>query len=99
MVTKGAEGGGGVDWDLGIGMCTLLYVEWMGNAELQYSTEKFTQYPVITCTGMDMCICISESLCYIAEINTTSSISCSSRTLKKDRGGSSRHGAVVNESD
>ena len=32
-------------------ICTLLYMEWMVNRDLLYSTEKSTQYSVITYVG------------------------------------------------
>ena len=59
--------GGGKDWDLRTGICTLWYMEWMVNRDFLYSTRKSTQYSVITY----MCVCITESLCNIEEINTT----------------------------
>ena len=40
-------GGGGVDWSVGIGICTLRYMEWVANSELLYSTENSNQYSVI----------------------------------------------------
>ena len=36
-----------------------------------YSTGPSIQYSVITYMGMDMCICMTESICCTAEINTT----------------------------
>ena len=32
----------------GIGICTLLYREWMVKGDLPYSTRNFTQYSVMT---------------------------------------------------
>ena len=60
-------------WD---GICTLSYVEWMVNEDLPCSTGNSTQYSMITdrkriWKRMDKCICITESLCCTAEINTT----------------------------
>ena len=49
----------------------LLLMEWVVNGDLLYSTGKSTQYSVIVYMRMDMCICITESLCCAAEVNTT----------------------------
>ena len=37
-----------MDWKFGTGICTLLYMEWMVNRNLLYSTGNCTQYSVIT---------------------------------------------------
>ena len=34
-------------WDLGISRCKLLYLEWINNKVLLYSTGNYIQYPVI----------------------------------------------------
>ena len=47
MVTKGEEGGRGMDWDSGVGRCKLLHIEWINNKVLTYSTGNYIQYPVI----------------------------------------------------
>ena len=47
IFTKG-EKWGGMDWEFGIGICTLLYMEWMVDVDLLYSTGNSIQYPVIT---------------------------------------------------
>ena len=44
MVAKGV-GGGGKDWEFGISKCKLLYIGWINNKVLLYSTENYTQYP------------------------------------------------------
>ena len=49
----------------------LLLMEWVVNGDLLYSTGKSTQYSVIVYMRMDTCICITESLCCVAEVNTT----------------------------
>ena len=46
-------GGGGMDWELGIGKCTLLYMEWMINGDQLYSRGKSTQCSVITYMGKE----------------------------------------------
>ena len=40
-----------MDWGFGIGMCTLLYVEWMVNRDLLRIAENSTQYSVIISMG------------------------------------------------
>lgn len=52
-----------MDWELGIGTFTLLYVEWMVNRDLLHSTGNSTQYSVITYMGKEsekawICVCI-----------------------------------------
>ena len=43
----GCQGvGGGLDWELGISRCKLLYIEWINNNVLLYSTGNYIQYPV-----------------------------------------------------
>ena len=75
MVAKWEEGGGGIDWEFGINRCKLLYIEWINNKFLLYSTRNYIQYPVINCNGKNRkknaYICITESICCEAEINTT----------------------------
>ena len=36
-----------------IGLCTLLYMEWMVNGDLQYSTGNSTQHSVIAYMGKE----------------------------------------------
>ena len=45
----GCQGGGGrgMDWDFEISRCKPLYVGWMDNKVLLYSTGNYIQYPVI----------------------------------------------------
>ena len=37
-----------MNWGFGIGICILLYMEWMVNSDLLNSTGNSTQYSVIT---------------------------------------------------
>ena len=37
---------GGMDWEFGVSRCKLLYIEWINNKVLMYSTGKCIQYPV-----------------------------------------------------
>ena len=49
----GGGGGGGMDWEFGISRCKLLYIEWINNKVLLYSTGNYIQYPVINHNGKD----------------------------------------------
>ena len=67
------RGQGGKDWEFGISRCKLLYIGWINNIVLLYSTGNYIQYPVINYNGKEYekeYICISESFSYTAEINT-----------------------------
>ena len=48
MVTRGKGRGGGIDWECGIDMYTLLYLKQITRKDLLYSTGNFVQYSVIT---------------------------------------------------
>ena len=50
---KGKGGVGRMDWRFGISICTLWYMEWMVNRDLQYSTWNSTQYSVIIYMGKE----------------------------------------------
>ena len=43
MVTKGKEGGSGVDGKSGVGRCKLLHLEWVSNEVLLDSTGSYIQ--------------------------------------------------------
>ena len=63
-----------MDWEFGVSRCRLLYIGWINNKVLLYSTGNYIQYPVINHNGKEyekVYICITESLCCTAEINTT----------------------------
>ena len=47
----GRVGGRGRDWELGISRCKLLYIGWINNKVLLYSTGNYFQYPVINHSG------------------------------------------------
>ena len=51
VVAKEEGGGGGVEF--GISRCKLLYVEWINNKILLYSTGNYIQYPVINHNGKE----------------------------------------------
>lgn len=59
-----------MDWRFGDGKCTLLYTEWMINRDQWDSAGKSSQCSVINSMGMDVCICMAESLCGTSEIIT-----------------------------
>ena len=74
MVAKGEEGGRGLDWEFGISIRKLVYIEWINNKVLLYSTGKYNQYPVINHNGKEYekeYIYVTESLCCTAIIDTT----------------------------
>ena len=54
-----------MDWEFGISRCNLLRIEWVNNKVLLYSTENYTQYPVMNHNGKEYekeYICITASL-------------------------------------
>ena len=53
MLPTGKSGGGEMDWQFVIGVCTLLYMEWMANRDLLNSTGNSTQYPAMTYLGKE----------------------------------------------
>ena len=83
-----------MDWEFGISRFKLLYVEWINNKVLLYSTGNYIQYPMINHDGKEYekeyiyiyiyiyYIYIPESLCCMAEINTTLEINYTS--IKKN---------------
>ena len=78
--TCGCQGGeevgvGGMDREFGVSRCKLLYIGWINNKVLLYSTRNYIQYPVINHNGKEYkkeCIYMDNwSLFCTAEINTT----------------------------
>ena len=56
------------DWDLGISKFKLLYIEWINNKALLYSTENSIQYSVIKHHGKEYekeCIYIYTFFIYV----------------------------------
>ena len=49
-VTKG-ERGGGINLEIETGIHMLLYIKWINNKELLYSTGNYIKYLVITYNG------------------------------------------------
>ena len=65
-----------MEWEFGVSRCKPVYIEWINNKVLLYSTGNYIQYPVINHNGKEykkknVYICVTESLCCTAEINTT----------------------------
>ena len=53
MVAKGERVGGGMEWEVGVIRCKLLYIEWVNNKVLLYNTGNYIQYPMINCNGKE----------------------------------------------
>ena len=66
---------GGVGWESGVSRCKLVYTGQINNKILLYNRGKYIQNPVMNHNGKEhkknVYICIIESLCCTAEINTT----------------------------
>ena len=79
VVAKGERAGRGMKLEVGVSRCKVLYIEWINNKVLLYSTENYIQYPMINHNGKEyfkkQCVYIyiykTESLCCTAIINTT----------------------------
>ena len=76
MVTKGGRGGG-INWEIGFDIYTLLYIKQITNKNLLYSTGNSTQCSVVDLNEKeiqkrgDICIHIADSLRCTAETNIT----------------------------
>ena len=53
LVAKGEGDGRGKEWKVGVSRCKFLYIEWMNNKVLLYSTENYIQYPMINHNGKE----------------------------------------------
>ena len=53
MVAKGEGVGRGMEWEFGISRCKLLYMEWIKDKVLLYSTENYIQYPMLNHNGKE----------------------------------------------
>ena len=42
VVARGEGVGGGMEWEVGVSRCKLLYIEWINNKVLLYSTENYS---------------------------------------------------------
>ena len=54
VVTKGEGVGGGMEWEAGVSRCKLLYIDWIHNKVLLYSTGNSIQYPMINHNGKNI---------------------------------------------
>ena len=54
------KGGRGVDEGFRISRCTVLYIGWINNRRLLYSTGNYALYPVINHNGKE---CVTECVC------------------------------------
>ena len=75
MFAEGEGVKGGNEWEARISRCQLLHVKWI-NKILLDSTGNCIQCPVINHNRKEyekgcICLCITESLCSTAVINTT----------------------------
>ena len=41
VVAKGERGRSGMDWELGVSKCKLLYLKWINNKVILYSTGNY----------------------------------------------------------
>ena len=51
VIVKGEGVGGGMDWEFGVSTCKLLYIDWINNKVSLYSTQNYSQYPIINHNG------------------------------------------------
>ena len=49
----GADSEGGMEWEFAVSRCKLLYIEWINNKVLLYSTGSYIQYSVINPDGKE----------------------------------------------
>ena len=40
-----------MEWEVGVSRCKLLYIKWINNRVILYSTENYIQYPMINYNG------------------------------------------------
>ena len=64
-----------MDWESGVNRFKPLHLEWINNKVLLYDTETYIKFPRINHNGKEyfkknVYICITESFCDSAEINT-----------------------------
>ena len=50
---QGGGGGGGIEWEVGVSRRKLIYIGWINNKVLPYSTGNYIQYPVISHNGKE----------------------------------------------
>ena len=52
VFAKGMGAGGGMEWEVGVCRCKLLYMEWINKVPL-YSTENYIQCPMMNHNGKE----------------------------------------------
>ena len=66
--------------------CKLLFLGWINNKVLMYSTGTYIQHPMRSHNGKktfkNVCMCVTESLCWTEEIGTTVSQLYFSKKIK-----------------
>ena len=64
--------GEGTDWKFVVNRCKLIYIEFINNKVLLYSTGNYIQYPMINHNGKEyekrnvciyMCVCVCVCVC------------------------------------
>ena len=50
---QGGGGGGGIEWEVGVSRRKLIYIGWINNKVLLYSTGNYIQYPMISHNGKE----------------------------------------------
>ena len=61
VVARGKRNGEGMDCEFGTSRCKLLYIGWIKNKLLLYSTGNYIQYPLINLNGKEHrkeCVCV-----------------------------------------
>ena len=53
VVAKGKRVGRGLEWEVWVSRCKLLYTEWINTKVLLYSTENYIQYLMINRNGKE----------------------------------------------
>ena len=53
VVAKGEGVGGGMEWEVAVSRCKLLYTGWINNKVLLYSAKNCIQYPMINHNGKE----------------------------------------------
>ena len=56
-----------MEWEVGVSRCKLLYIEWINNKVLLYSTGNDIQYPVINHKGFPGNSDSKESACIVGD--------------------------------
>ena len=51
---RGRGGEEGMNWDMEVSRCKLIYVAWINNKVLQHSTGNYIQYFMINHNGKEM---------------------------------------------